>query len=160
MDTIRAEHATASSRDGYLTMGYVASVAETIRLPDAAWHRAEVRDAAAARDIPALLRYAQHYTGASQGRLAVAFDMTQSRVNEIINRRRAVTTLDVFERIASGLEMPDDVRMLLGLAPLGPTPRSPSPRCPRSPRSTRPRPLPPARSDKPRRTPRGSTCSR
>jgi antitoxin component HigA of HigAB toxin-antitoxin module len=99
---------------------YVAGVAETIRLPEAAWHRAEVRDAVAARDIPALLRYAQAYSGASQGKLAGAFGMTQSRVNEIINRRRAVTNLDVFERIAAGLEIPDDVRMLLGLAPVGP----------------------------------------
>ena len=95
-------------------------MAETVPLPDAAWHRADVRDAVAARDIPALLKYAQHYTGASQVRLAGAFGMTQGRVNEIINRRRVVTTLDVFERIATGLEMPDDVRMLLGLAPQGP----------------------------------------
>ena len=101
-------------------MRYVERVATTVPLPNAAWHRAEVRDAVAARDIPALLRYAQAHTGASQGRLAEAFEMNQGRVNEIINRRRAVTTLEVFERIAAGLEMPDDVRMLLGLAPVGP----------------------------------------
>jgi hypothetical protein len=95
-------------------------VAETVPLPTSAWHRSEVRDAAAARDIPALLRYAQAHTGASQGRLGEAFGMTQGRVNEIINRRRSITALDVFERIAVGLEMPDDVRMLLGLAPLNP----------------------------------------
>ena len=79
-----------------------------------------MRDAVAKRDIPALLKWAQHYTGASQGRLAIAFGLAQGRVNEIINRRRTVTTLDVFERIAVGLAMPDDVRMLLGLAPRQP----------------------------------------
>lgn len=101
-------------------MRYVQSVAVTVPLPAAAWHRAEVRDAATARDIPALLRYAQAHTGASQARLGDAIGMAQGRVNEIINRRREVTTLEVFERIASGLEMPDDVRMLLGLAPRHP----------------------------------------
>jgi transcriptional regulator with XRE-family HTH domain len=95
-------------------------VGDPVSLPDAAWHRAEVRDAATARDIPALLRYAQHYTGASQGRLAAALGMAQGRVNEVLNRHRAVTSLEVFERVAEGLGMPDDVRMLLGLAPLGP----------------------------------------
>lgn len=79
-----------------------------------------MRDAVAARDVPTLLKCAQQHTGASQGRLATAFGMAQGRVNEIINRRRVVTTLDVFERIAAGLEMPDDVRMLMGLAPQGP----------------------------------------
>jgi transcriptional regulator with XRE-family HTH domain len=101
-------------------VGYVVGVIDPVALPDPAWHRAEVRDAARARDIPALLRYAQHYTGASQGRLATAFGMAQGRVNEILNRRRAVASLDVFERIADGLAMPDDIRMLLGLAPRGP----------------------------------------
>lgn len=98
-------------------MRYVSVVASTVPLPASAWHRAELRDALTARDIPALLRYAQAHTGASQGRLAAAFDMAQGRVNEIINRRRVVANLDVFERIADGLEMPDDARMLLGLAP-------------------------------------------
>lgn len=42
--------------------------------------------------------------------------MTQGRVNEIINRRREVVRLDIFERIAEGVGMPDDARHLLGLA--------------------------------------------
>lgn len=43
--------------------------------------------------------------------------MGQGRINEVINGRRQVTRLDVFERIAEGLNMPDDARILLGLAP-------------------------------------------
>ncbi|MGW0368579.1 helix-turn-helix domain-containing protein [Streptomyces coeruleorubidus] len=42
--------------------------------------------------------------------------MTQARVNEIINGRREVSRLDVYERIADGLHMPDGARHLLGLA--------------------------------------------
>lgn len=93
---------------------------ETLPLPGAAWHRAEVRAAAADRDVPALLRFAQAHTGASQHRLAVAVGLTQARVSEILNGRRAVTAMDVFERVAAGLEMPDDVRMTFGLAPVAP----------------------------------------
>ncbi|MES5823546.1 helix-turn-helix transcriptional regulator [Streptomyces sp. RG80] len=64
----------------------------------------------------AVFRHAQQYSGASQSRIAVAAGMTQARVNEIINGRREVSRLDVYERIADGLRMPDDARHLLGLA--------------------------------------------
>jgi hypothetical protein len=43
--------------------------------------------------------------------------MGQGRVNEIVNGRRQVTQIDVFERIADGLNMPDEPRVLMGLAP-------------------------------------------
>ncbi|MET7781499.1 helix-turn-helix transcriptional regulator [Streptomyces mirabilis] len=87
-----------------------------IELPDWAWERAEVRQALRARDVGALFRYAQQYTGVSQARIAAAVGMAQGRVNEIINGRREVSRLDVYERIADGLHMPDDARHLLGLA--------------------------------------------
>jgi transcriptional regulator with XRE-family HTH domain len=89
---------------------------EPIELPDWAWERAEVRQALRARDMGAVFRQVQQYAGASQSRIAVATGMTQARVNEIINRRREVSRLDVYERIADGLHMPDDARHLLGLA--------------------------------------------
>ncbi|WP_330330337.1 helix-turn-helix domain-containing protein [Streptomyces sp. NBC_00536] len=85
-------------------------------LPDWAWERADVREALRARDIGAVFRHVQQYSGASQARIAAAVGMTQARVNEIINRRREVSRLDVYERIADGLNMPDDARHLLGLA--------------------------------------------
>ncbi|MGW7363057.1 helix-turn-helix domain-containing protein [Streptomyces sp. NPDC054841] len=87
-----------------------------IELPEWAWERAEVRQALRARDIGAVFRYAQQYAGASQAKIAAAIGMTQGRVNEIINGRREVSRLDVYERIADGLNMPDDTRHLLGLA--------------------------------------------
>ncbi|MFJ1565645.1 helix-turn-helix domain-containing protein [Streptomyces erythrochromogenes] len=85
-------------------------------LPDWAWERADVRQALRTRDVGAVFRYVQQYSGASQARIAAAVGMTQARVNEIINRRREVSRLDVYERIADGLNMPDDARHLLGLA--------------------------------------------
>ena len=89
---------------------------EPIELPDWAWERAEVRQALRARDIGAVFRHAQQYAGASQARIATATGMTQARVSEIMSGRREVARLDVFERIADGLHIPDDARHLLGLA--------------------------------------------
>ncbi|MET8687999.1 helix-turn-helix domain-containing protein [Streptomyces sp. NPDC004732] len=87
-----------------------------IALPDRAWERAEVREALRARDMGAVFRFVQQYSGASQARIAAAAGMTQARVNEVINGRREVSRLAVYERIAEGLLMPDDARHLLGLA--------------------------------------------
>lgn len=82
-----------------------------------AWREGDVHSALRSRDTATLLQLVQRYSGASQARLAAAFGMGQGRVNEIINGRRQVTRLDVFERIADGLAMPDEARVLFGLAP-------------------------------------------
>lgn len=87
-----------------------------IELPAWAWERADVRQALRARDMGTVFRYVQQYSGVSQARIAAAVDLTQGRVNEIINGRREISRLDVYERIADGLDMPDDARHLLGLA--------------------------------------------
>ncbi|MFG2778865.1 helix-turn-helix domain-containing protein [Streptomyces prunicolor] len=87
-----------------------------IQLAGWAWERAAVREALRARDMGAVFRHVQQHAGASQARIATAVGMTQARVNEIINGRREVTRLDVYERIADGLHMPDDARHLMGLA--------------------------------------------
>lgn len=89
-------------------------------LPSRAWQRPEIRDALRSRNVAAVLRAAQQHTGASQSRLAVALGMTQGRVSEILRGTRSVTALESFERLADGLAMPDDARMLLGLAPVHP----------------------------------------
>ncbi|MEU8621004.1 helix-turn-helix domain-containing protein [Streptomyces sp. NPDC048623] len=87
-----------------------------IELEAWSWERAEVRQALRARNIGAVFRYVQQYSGASQARIATAVELSQGRVNEIINGRREVKDLEVYERIADGLRMPDDARHLLGLA--------------------------------------------
>jgi transcriptional regulator with XRE-family HTH domain len=91
-----------------------------VTLPAWAWQRDEVRAALRKRDVGALFRAAQQYAGASQGRIAIATGLLQGRVSEIMRGNRSVSTLDLFERIANGLDMPDDVRMQLGLAPRHP----------------------------------------
>lgn len=96
----------------------VTSIArDEVVLPSSVWRKPEVRDALRGRDAAALLRIAQHHSGASQARLAAAIGLGQGRVNELINGKREVVRLDLFERIADGLNMPDAARMLLGLAP-------------------------------------------
>jgi hypothetical protein len=47
-----------------------------------------------------------------------ATGISQGRLNEIINGHRQVARLDILERIAGGLAMPDDARVLFGLAPV------------------------------------------
>ncbi|MET9292621.1 helix-turn-helix domain-containing protein [Streptomyces sp. NPDC003077] len=87
-----------------------------VEVPEWAWQRAEVRQALRRQDVGAIFRYVQQYGGASQARIATAVGMTQARVNEVINGRRQVMRLDVYERITDGLRMPDDARHLVGLA--------------------------------------------
>ncbi|WP_405484850.1 helix-turn-helix domain-containing protein [Nocardia sp. NBC_00511] len=93
------------------------------------WGRDEVLQALGERDVGTLLRQVQRDTGASQQRLATMLGISQGRVNELVNRRRTVTSLSSFERIAECLKMPDSARITLGIAPtiippaaaLGPT---------------------------------------
>jgi transcriptional regulator with XRE-family HTH domain len=59
----------------------------------------------------------------SQARLATATGIGQGRLNEIINGHRQVARLDVLERIAGGLAMPDYAQVLFGLAPTASPPR-------------------------------------
>lgn len=49
--------------------------------------------------------------------LATAIGLGQGRLNELISDKSEVVGLDLFERIADGLNMPDAARMMLGLAP-------------------------------------------
>ncbi len=89
-----------------------------MNMPASAWRRPDIRQALQQRDAGALLRLVQHHSGVSQARLATAAGLGQGRLNEVINGHRQVTRLDVLERLADGLTMPDDARVLFGLAPV------------------------------------------
>ena len=89
-----------------------------VDVPPGAWRRPEFREVLQQRDTAALLRLIQQHAGVSQARLAAAAGLGQGRLNEIINGRRQVARLDVLERLADGLGMPDDARVLFGLAPV------------------------------------------
>lgn len=92
------------------------TVFESITLPDAAWRTDAAVEALRSRDASGLLRLA-HRHGASQHRIANAVGILQGRVSEILRGQRKVEALEVFERIADGLAMPDHARIALGLAP-------------------------------------------
>lgn len=92
------------------------TVFEPIVLPDGAWRTDAAVQALRSRDASGLLRLA-HRHGASQHRIANAVGILQGRVSEILRGQRQVEALEVFERIADGLAMPDHARVALGLAP-------------------------------------------
>jgi len=88
-----------------------------VEVPSGAWRSEGTRRALRERDVAVLLQGVQAQTGASQARLAAAAGFGQGRFSEVFHGRRKVTTLEALERIADGLGMPDDARVLFGLAP-------------------------------------------
>lgn len=91
--------------------------AEPVVVPADLWQRPEMRTALTNRDIGHLFRLVRQYAGVSQTRIGVAVGLSQGKVSEIMNGAVQVTSLEVFERIAEGLRLPDPARMTLGLAP-------------------------------------------
>ncbi|WP_433352823.1 XRE family transcriptional regulator [Microtetraspora malaysiensis] len=91
---------------------------EPIQIPARVWDRDESREILKNRDIAGLFNLAVKYAGASQTRISAATGISQGRISQHIRGQRQVTDLEVYERIAAGLSLPDHARMLLGLAPL------------------------------------------
>jgi len=81
--------------------------------PSGFWQRADVTQALASRDIGAFLKVYQQWTGATQTQIATACEVPQSHISHILRGKRQVTSLDMYERFARGLDIP---RALLGLA--------------------------------------------
>lgn len=88
---------------------------EPIRIPAEIWEREETRELLKRRDVSALLKLASKYAGASQARIGAATGIAQSRISRYMRGLLQVTDLDVYERIATGLGMPDHARVLFGL---------------------------------------------
>jgi len=91
--------------------------ADLIEIPASLWHRATMTEALGNRDMGRVFRLVRQYAGASQTQLAIACGMTQGKISDIMRDVQRVTALEVFERIADGLNMPDVARVVLGLAP-------------------------------------------
>jgi tetratricopeptide (TPR) repeat protein len=93
-------------------------------IPDHIWHKHDTMEILRRRprDAADLLRLAAKYAG-SQERVAARINditqqpMSQARINRIINRKQQPNEIEVFERIADGLDMPDHARVEWGLAP-------------------------------------------
>ncbi len=93
------------------------SALDPLRVPEGFWLREDVGHALDHRDIGALFRLLSKHTGASQTRIGTATGQSQGAVCLIMNGSRVVSAIDVLERIADGLAMPDQARLRLGLAP-------------------------------------------
>ncbi|TLP54504.1 helix-turn-helix domain-containing protein [Microbispora triticiradicis] len=70
-----------------------------------------------ARDIGAVFRLVRQYGGLSQTAIGSLTGYSQGKVSAIMSGSQQVTALEVFERIADGLHMPDQACMALALAP-------------------------------------------
>jgi transcriptional regulator with XRE-family HTH domain len=91
--------------------------ADLIEIPESLWSHAEMVEALSERDIGRVFRLVSKYAGVSQTRLAIACSMTQPKISGIMRETARVETLEVFERIADGLDLPAAARLALGLAP-------------------------------------------
>ncbi|MGC4803724.1 helix-turn-helix domain-containing protein [Micromonospora sp. DT233] len=89
---------------------------DSLQIPGHLWWDKAVRAALDARDVGALFRHVSRLAHASQTRIGAAVGLEQGYVSRIMAGRK-VTSIDVLERIADGLRMPDEARMTLGLAP-------------------------------------------
>ncbi|MBL7498154.1 helix-turn-helix domain-containing protein [Frankia sp. CNm7] len=91
--------------------------------PAGFWQRPAVAQALASRDIGGFLKLYQQWTGATQTQIATACEVPQSHISHIMRGKRQVTSLDMYERFARGLDIP---RALLGLAEPAPTAETPA----------------------------------
>jgi len=88
-----------------------------LRLTASFWLLPDTALALHGRDLARLLRLVAVHGNSSQTRIGTATGLSQGQVSQIMNGSRVVRNIDVLERIADGLEMPDGARVKLGLAP-------------------------------------------
>jgi hypothetical protein len=89
-------------------------------VPTEFWQRDDVRVALARREIGRLFGiYLGAYPACTQARLALLTEHDRSDISNFVRGTRSprVTDIDVLGRIADGLVMSDEARVLLGLAP-------------------------------------------
>ena len=96
---------------------------DLIQIPASLWERPEVIAALRNRDIGRFFALVRQYSGASQTQIGIACVLPQGKVSDIIRGIQQVEKLEVFERIANGLGLPDPARISLGLAPRRPESR-------------------------------------
>src|SRR5262249_36084550 len=106
-------HATSSSLTRRKTF-------DPATVPISFWRRDDVQAAVARRAVGQLLGlYLTAFPDCTQTQLALLTAHDRSDVSNFVRgtRDRPVSDIDVLARIADGLEMPDEARVLLGLAP-------------------------------------------
>jgi transcriptional regulator with XRE-family HTH domain len=86
-------------------------------IPGSLWNRPDMVTALRSRDMGRVLQLVRQHTGLSQTAIGSLIGMSQGKVSGIMAGGQQVTTLEVYERIADGLQLPDPARTALGLAP-------------------------------------------
>ncbi|MFS1304258.1 helix-turn-helix domain-containing protein [Streptosporangium longisporum] len=84
------------------------------------WQRPEMLSALQNRNVGQVFQLVRQYAGVSQTRIGTAVNLSQGKISEIMRGTIRVTSFEVFERVADGLDMPDSARLALGLAPRRP----------------------------------------
>lgn len=92
---------------------------DSLRLSDQFWARRDVRDSLRVRDMRKFFRLVRKYNGTTQAQIGEAVGLQQGYVSKVMTGARVIEQFDVFQRIAEGMSMPDDVRLVMGLAPRG-----------------------------------------
>ncbi|MER5644737.1 helix-turn-helix domain-containing protein [Streptosporangium sp. NPDC002524] len=116
-----------------------ADATEPVVIPPELWQCPETLAALRDRDIGQLFRLIRQHSGFSQTRIGIAVNLSQGKISEIMKGAVQVTSFEVIERIANGLDMPNPARLTLGLAPRRLLAASPQPRhTPTSPPSDQP----------------------
>ncbi|MGW9196587.1 helix-turn-helix domain-containing protein [Micromonospora chersina] len=87
-----------------------------LRIPETVWFDKAVWESLSRRDIGEVFRRLSRLTGASQTRIGAAVGLEQGYVSRVMAGRK-ITSIEVLERVADGLDMPAEARMALGLAP-------------------------------------------
>ncbi|WP_432877822.1 hypothetical protein ACQPYH_29535 [Kribbella sp. CA-245084] len=89
-------------------------------VPFSFWRKTDVEVALARRDVAELFRsYLTDFTECTQTQLALLTEHDRSDVSNWVrgSRHGQVSDINVLTRIAEGLQMPDEARILMGLAP-------------------------------------------
>ena len=94
-------------------------ITDPIIVPASLWQRPETIDVLRSRDMRRLFHLLRKYAGASQTRIGIACGLAQPKISAIMSGTHQVEKLEVFERIADGLDMPREARLAMGLAPSG-----------------------------------------
>jgi transcriptional regulator with XRE-family HTH domain len=124
-DTGKRERSKEAGRlSGSVSLG-------SIEVPAEFWDEPDTIEALRAVDIGRLFALLCDSADVSQTQIGMACGMPQGTVSDIIRGIRKVGRLAVIDRIATGLNMPDYARMILGIAPknlqMGRTSGNPAP---------------------------------
>lgn len=95
-------------------------VFDPVAVPATFWRRDETQVALARREIGRLFQiYLDAFPGCTQTQLALLTEHDRSDISNWVRGKRygRVSDIEVLTRIADGLRMPDEARVLLGLAP-------------------------------------------